>query len=210
MFFRLPPVTDFEGGDQPRRSRAERRGEIGGDHAVPEVQGRLEDPGVLAVGEGERRRAEVAPVDQPFVRSGQAVARGGDRHRERVLVVVAHRALPLGDHDDGRGEPAHRLEDRRPLEPQAGDVGAVGSDSDHRLVPPVVHVMKVHIPFVIPAKAGIQNFSALQVHWTPAFAGVTIVEKGTVPFSLRPHILKSLPISCDFMMSPSILSFPEV
>ena len=125
------PRDDVEGGDEPRRPRAERRGEIGGDHRVPEVQRRLEDPGVLAVGEGERRRAEVAPVDQPFVRSDQAVARGGDRHRERVLVVVAHRALPLGDHDDGRGEPAHRLEDRRPLEPQAGNVGAVGSDSDH-------------------------------------------------------------------------------
>jgi hypothetical protein len=27
--------------------------------------------------------------------------------------------------------------------------------------------------FVIPAKAGIQNFKMLREHWTPAFAGVT-------------------------------------
>ncbi len=57
------PLSHLEGGEEPRRPRAERRGEIRGDHVVPEVQGRLEDAGVLAVGEGERGRTEIAPVD---------------------------------------------------------------------------------------------------------------------------------------------------
>ncbi len=125
------PLRDLEGGEESRRPGAERRGEVRGDHVVPEVQGGLQDARVLAVGEGQRRRTEVTAVDRPFVLPGQAVPGGGDRHRQAVLVVVAHGALPLGDHDDGRGEPAHRLEDRHPVEPQAGDVGAVGSDSDH-------------------------------------------------------------------------------
>jgi len=130
-FFRLPPATASRAVISPSFPREAKR-EIGGDQAVPEIQGRLEDPGVLAVGEGERRRAEVAPVDLCFIHPGQAVAAAATAivsessswlHIERSPWATMTRAG--ANHPSTGRSPTARA--------AGGDVGAVGSDSDHRL-----------------------------------------------------------------------------
>jgi len=120
-----------EGGDETRGSRPERRGEIGGEDVVPEIQGGGHDSGVLAVGEGKGGRAEIGGLHGLFVHADEAVPGRRHRHGEAVLVEVAHGALPLGDHDQGRGEPPHGLIDGHPVQAEARDIGAVSGNSNH-------------------------------------------------------------------------------
>jgi len=118
-------LDGIEGGDQSRRPGPQRSPEVCGGDVRLEVQRRRQDPRVLAVGEGRRRRAEVARVHTRLVLSRQTVPGCGDGHGERILVIIAHRTLSLRHHDSGRGEPSHGLVDGHAAQPQARDVGAV-------------------------------------------------------------------------------------
>jgi len=52
-----------------------------------------DDGGILPVVEGMRRRGERQRADRGTLDAAQAIARRLDRHRDRVLVPVCHRAL---------------------------------------------------------------------------------------------------------------------
>ena len=69
--------------------------------------------------------------------AGQAVARRLDRHGDRILVPVGHRALALGEATQAGGEPLVGVVDGLTLQAQARHIGPIGHDSDHCAFPPL-------------------------------------------------------------------------
>ena len=120
-----------EAGDQCRGARLQRTADVGGRQVLLDVERGADDAGVLAILEGMRGRGEVDVAHVGSVVAGQAVARCLDRHGDRILVPVGHRALALGEAAQAGGEPLVGVVDGLTVEAQARDIGSEGHDSDH-------------------------------------------------------------------------------
>ena len=125
-------LRSVEAGDQRRGARLQRAADVGGRQVLLDVQRRADDAGILAILERMRRRGEVDVADVLGLVAGQAVARRLDRHGDRVLVPVGHRALALGEAAQAGGEPLVGVVDGLTVETKARHIGAIGHDSDHR------------------------------------------------------------------------------
>jgi len=121
----VPRLDDVQGGEQAGGAGALGGREVRRVDVAAQVQGRGQDPGVQAIGVGQGGGAQVARVDLFLVQADQAVLGRGHGHRQAVFVMVAHGTFALGHADDRRGEPAHGLENRHPVQSQTGNVGAV-------------------------------------------------------------------------------------
>ena len=130
-------LRGIEPRDQRRGAGLQRAADVGGQKVLLDRERGADDAGVLAILEGMRRRGEVEAAHVGRGVAGQAIARGLDRHGDRILVPVGHRALALGEAAQAGGEPLVGVVDGLTAEAQARDIGAIGHDSDHCAFPPL-------------------------------------------------------------------------
>ncbi len=64
-----------------------------------------------------RKKALTRDLSSPL----QAVLGGGHGHGQAVFVPVAKGTFALGNHDNGRGKPAHFLKDAHAVEAEPGN-----------------------------------------------------------------------------------------
>jgi hypothetical protein len=95
-----------------------------------DCQRRADDAGILAILKG-CGRGEVDGLVVFGLVAGQAVARRLDRHGDRILVPVGHRAFALGLAAKAGREPFVRIVDRLAVEPQARQQAPKADDADH-------------------------------------------------------------------------------
>ena len=121
-----------EGG----RAGALRGGNIEGGDAAGDVEGLGDDAGVEAVAEREGGGGKLQRLEGRAIEPRQAIARGLDGHRDRVLVPIADGALAFRLGLQGGIEPAVGSDGGLTLQAQARNVGAEGKDAGHALVSP--------------------------------------------------------------------------
>ena len=116
-------------GDQRRCSGPLRPRDVQGPHCAGDVEGFGHDARVLAVLErqGGRREHDLHDPVPPAPR--EAVARGLDRHRDRVLVPAGDGALAPAERFQRGVEPRVGLGNRRALQAQPRDIAAEGVDA---------------------------------------------------------------------------------
>ncbi len=124
-------LRGVEARDQRRGAGLLRAADVGGQEVLLDRERGADDAGVLAILEGMRRRGEVEAAHVGRLVAGQAIARGLDRHGDRILVPVGHRALALGEAAQAGGEPLVGVVDGLTVEAQARHIGPIGHDSDH-------------------------------------------------------------------------------
>ena len=120
---------DLAGRDQRRCPGSLRPGDVQGPHRAGDVEGFGHDPCVLSVLERQRGRGEENLRDPVPPAMREAVARGLDRHRDRVLVPAGDRALAPAERLEGGVEPCVGSGDRRALQAQPRNIAAEGVDA---------------------------------------------------------------------------------
>ena len=124
-------------GDQRRRPCPLRPRDVQGPHRAGDVEGLRHDAGVLAVLERQCGRGEEHLRDPAPSAPREAVTRGLDRHRDRILVPAGNCALAQSERLEGGVEPRVGLGDHPALQAQPRDVAAEGVDAGaHRPVLP--------------------------------------------------------------------------
>ena len=107
-----------------RAGALRRRMIVCGDNAL-QIERAGDDARVETIEKWKARRGEMQCGDLVATALAEAIAGGGDRHRDAVLVPVRHRALAFGARFQSTVEPAIRLCNRSARQPPQWDVTAI-------------------------------------------------------------------------------------